>query len=122
MLKLYMVLFQKNVNNNFLAEKSVVYTCIVSSRPHQCTGAGVHGFQLNGFGNDVIGTHCENLISSHEYTVGLLFSVEEDFDVSHSTLLPLAEIMVKPVEFGPPFEQDLLILFPRLHLQVEELN
>lgn len=68
----------------------------------------------------MVGTDFQHLLAPHQHTVALLDGVEEDLDVSHATLLPLVDLAVPAVEFGPFFEQDLLVLLTRLHLHLQE--
>lgn len=93
---------------------------MVGGGPHQRVGRGVHGLELDALADGVVGTDLQHLLASHQHTVALLDGVEEDLDVSHAALLPLVELAVPAVEFGPFFEQDLLVLLARLHLHLQE--
>lgn len=72
----------------------------------------VHGFELHALTDGVIGTDLQNLLPPHQHPVEPLIGVEEDLDVSHTPLLPLAQVSLPAVQLGTLLKQDLLILLP----------
>lgn len=98
------------------------HTCMVCGRPNQGVGGGVHRLQLNGWGDCVVGTHLQHLLSSHQHTVVLLHRVEKDFDVAHPSFLPLVQVAIPAVQFGALLKQDLLVLLTRLDFNLKRTN
>ena len=64
----------------------------------------------------MVGTHFQHLLTPHQDVVEVFDRVKENFDVAHSTLLPLINVPVPAIQLGPIFEEDLLILLTRLGL------
>lgn len=94
------------------------FTCVVGGRPDERVGGGVHGLELHGLRDGVIGAHPEHLLSSHQDAVGVFDGVEEDLDVADAALLPLADVAVPAEQLCALLEQDLLVLLPGLGLHL----
>lgn len=95
-------------------------TGVIGGSPDQCICWGVQGLELHSLWDGVVGTNSQNLVSSHQDSVEMFAWVEEDFDVTDATLLPLATIPVPSVQFGALLEQDLLIFLSRLCLHLRD--
>lgn len=101
-------------------ERCLHFTCVVSGRPDERVGGGVHRLELHGLRDGVIGAHPEHLLSPHQDAVGVFGGVEKDLDVADAALLPLADLTVPAEELCALLEQDLLVLLTGLGLHLRD--